>query len=50
MTLLTRRFGPEMNRPTVDNVRRAGFEVLDVGHVFLDVVKTISARRPLSGT
>lgn len=47
MTPLSRRFGPEMNRTTVENVRAAGFELTEVTHVYLDVVKTISARRPL---
>ena len=46
MTPLSRRFGPEMNRPTVENVKAAGFELDRVEHVFLDVVKTIHARRP----
>ena len=44
MTPLSRRVGPAMNRPTVENVRRAGFELERVEHVFLDVVKTIHAR------
>ena len=44
MTPLTRRFGPEMNRTTVENVKAAGFELEEVQHVYLDVVKTISAR------
>jgi ubiquinone/menaquinone biosynthesis C-methylase UbiE len=43
MTLLTRRFGPDMNRPTVNNVRAAGFRITEVRNVFLDVVKTIKA-------
>jgi len=46
MTPLSRRVGPEMNRPTVENVTAAGFELDAVEHVFLDVVKTIHARRP----
>lgn len=46
MTLLTEKFGPAMNRTTVDNVRAAGFEVLEVNNIFLDVVKTIVARKP----
>jgi hypothetical protein len=44
MTPLSRRVGPEMNRPTVENVKAAGFELERVAHVFLDVVKTIHAR------
>mgnify|MGYP002624640307 CR=1 FL=1 len=43
MTPLSRRVGPEMNRPTVENVRAAGFRLTEVKHVYLDVVKTISA-------
>ena len=46
MTLLTEKLGPAMNRDTVGNVRAAGFEVLEVNHIFLDVVKTIIARKP----
>lgn len=46
MTLISRRFGPDLNRPTLGNVRRAGFEVVDVENHFLDVVKTIHAVRP----
>ena len=44
MTQITRRFGPDMNRTTVENVVEAGFTLEKVDHVFLDVVKTISAR------
>lgn len=43
MTLITRKIGPDMNRPTVSNVRAAGFQVTEVRNVFLDVVKTIKA-------
>lgn len=43
MTPLTRRFGPEMNRTTVENVKAAGFQLDKVEHVYLDVVKMISA-------
>jgi hypothetical protein len=47
MTLLTSKFGPDMNRTTVKNVEAAGFEVLAVKPVYLDVVKTIVARKPV---
>ena len=43
MTPLSRRVCPEMNRRTVDNVRRAGFRIREVRHIYLDVVKTIHA-------
>ena len=46
MTLLTRRMGPDMNRATVDNVRKAGFRIVEVENIFLDVVKTIKAEKP----
>lgn len=44
MTWLSKRFGPDMNRDTVTNVKIAGFTVREVNHVYLDVVKTISAK------
>lgn len=49
MTPITRRIGPEMNRDTVGNVLRAGFELLREQNVYLDVVKAIEARRPERG-
>jgi ubiquinone/menaquinone biosynthesis C-methylase UbiE len=48
MTGLTRAIGPDMNRPTTDNVARAGFEIRRVQHLYLDVVKTIDAVRPMA--
>ena len=48
MTQFSRRVGPDMNRKTDDNVRAAGFEVEKIDPVFLDVVKRIHARRPLT--
>ena len=38
--------GPEITRDTVSNVRRAGFEIVEVTHVYLDIVKTILAVAP----
>jgi ubiquinone/menaquinone biosynthesis C-methylase UbiE len=43
MTLVTRSLGPDMNRPTVENVIAAGFTLKKVTHVYMDVVKTIHA-------
>lgn len=45
MTYATRKIGPDMNRMTVANVRAAGFDVLEVNNLFLDVIKTIHARK-----
>ena len=46
MTPVSRRYGPEMNRDTVANVARAGFEIQAVEPVYLDVVKMIRAVAP----
>ena len=46
MTPLSKRFGPELNRDTVSNVRGAGFSVVGVENVYLDVVKMIHAVAP----
>lgn len=49
MTPLSRRFGPELDRDTVANAARAGFEIRAVEHVYLDVVKMIHAMAPGAG-
>ena len=46
MTPLWKPIGPEMNRDTVANVRKAGFEIKQVNNIYLDVVKTIIATAP----
>jgi ubiquinone/menaquinone biosynthesis C-methylase UbiE len=46
MTPISRLVGPEMNRDTVSNVLRAGFDLLSEANVYVDVVKAIEARRP----
>jgi ubiquinone/menaquinone biosynthesis C-methylase UbiE len=46
MSQLTERVGPSMSRQTVANVREAGYELLSVENLFLDVVKIIKARAP----
>ena len=46
MTALTRHLGPEMNRKTVRNVESAGFKLLEVDNIFLDIVKAITAEKP----
>lgn len=47
MTLFSQPVGPAMNRKTVDNVRAAGFRIIEVDNIFLDVVKTIKAVKPV---
>jgi ubiquinone/menaquinone biosynthesis C-methylase UbiE len=46
MTPFSRLTGPDLDRETVENVVRAGFELREVENHFLDVVKTIHAVRP----
>ena len=48
MNPLAKHTGPELNRDTVANVAQAGFRLLSVNHIFLDVVKTIRAEKPAS--
>lgn len=43
MTPLSRRFGPDLNRETVENVRKAGFRIRREENVYLDIVKIIEA-------
>ena len=43
MNPISRKVGPEVIRDTVGNVRKAGFRVVRVRHLYLDVVKTIEA-------
>ncbi len=43
MNPIARRFGPEVNRPTVENVRAAGFRVYRIMNHYLDIVKSIEA-------
>ena len=46
MNPVARIVGPEVNRDTVANVERAGFRVVNVRLVYLDVVKLIHAVAP----
>ena len=43
MNPISRKVGPEVIRDTVGNVRKAGFTVERVRHLYLDVVKIIEA-------
>lgn len=46
MTPISSQVGPAMNRPTTENVQRAGFQIVKVVHHYLDVVKSIHAVVP----
>jgi SAM-dependent methyltransferase len=43
MTPLSRRLGPDLNRDTVGNVQKAGFQLRREENVYLDIVKIIEA-------
>jgi len=46
MTFLSRRFlGPDLNRDTVANARRAGFHVLSERNLYFDIVKAVEATK-----
>lgn len=47
MSSLTERIGPAMNRDTVANVEAAGFTIVEIDNIYLDVVKTIRAVKTL---
>ena len=49
MSRWSRRGGTDMSRDTLAAVRDAGFEVLRVESVFLDIILAAEARRPRSG-
>ncbi len=45
MSRLSEKLGPSMSRDTVANVAAAGFRLVEVNNIFLDVVKTIRAQK-----
>ena len=47
MSALTERIGPAMNRDTVANVEAAGFRIIEIDNIYLDIVKTIRAEKKL---
>ncbi len=44
--VVVRLMGANINRETVENVRRAGFEDVQVEDLWLDIMKLIEARAP----
>lgn len=46
LTYITRRIGPDLNRNTTDNVRRAGFHILREENIYFDIVRAIEASKP----
>ena len=50
MTLATRGGGTKMNRDTLGNVVRAGFRIVQVDSVFLDIILTVRAVKAAEAT
>ena len=50
MTPISGKLGPEMNRNTTENVSLAGFKILAVENIYMDIVKTIIAEKPEQST
>lgn len=47
LTCLSRKFGPDLNRRTRENIRKAGFRLKREINVYLDMVKLFEAVNPL---
>ena len=47
-TYVSRLFGPDLNRDTVGNVRRAGFKIIREQNAYFDIVRAIEAVKPAS--
>ena len=47
MTGLSRKFGPDLNRRTRENIRKAGFRLTREVNVYLDMVKLFEAVKPV---
>lgn len=45
MTVVSRLFGPDLNRRTGDSLKKAGFEIVREFNVYLDIVKMFEARK-----
>ena len=45
MTPIVRKAGPELNRPTAANIRRAGFRITREFNIYLDMVKLFEAAK-----
>lgn len=46
MTIVTRRRGTEMNRDTLTAATDAGFRILEIDPIFLDIILAVQAVRP----
>ena len=46
LTYISRLIGPDLNRDTATNVRRASFEILRERNVYFDIMRTIEEVKP----
>ena len=46
LTYISRLLGPDLNRDTAANVRRAGFQIVREQNVYFDIVRAIEAQKP----
>ncbi len=44
-TLVTRNFGPELNRRTAENIKKTGFKITRDFNIYLDMVKLFEAEK-----
>jgi ubiquinone/menaquinone biosynthesis C-methylase UbiE len=49
LTPIVNKMGPDLNRRTADNVRKAGFTITREFNVYLDMVKLFECRHPAGG-
>ena len=47
MNPVAEKIGPSVNRDTIANVQTAGFVIRKISNIYLDIVKTIEAVRPV---
>lgn len=45
LTPIARKFGPELNRRTAENVQKAGFQIIRDCNIYLDMVKLFEAKK-----
>lgn len=48
LTPIVSKAGPELNRPTADNIRRAGFKITREFNIYLDMIKLFEATKKSS--
>lgn len=47
LTIISRKFGPDLNRRTGGNIKKAGFKLLREVNIYLDIVKIFEASKDI---